>query len=299
MPHGSAVSTVGFVSEKGGVGKTTACYHIAVALARFHGKRVLVVDTDYQRGGISGRFLPNILVDFRNGATPGVTLYQKYQGLYADSPFTANIDIRQTAQNVDLIPADPRLATVSVEKMPASNNIRENNIKLWNHLSLVRRVLDPLANEYDYILVDSHPEVSDVLRSVIYACDFIVSPVKLDLQSTIGVPTAIQVMNEVNADVSMVQAAVPTLQAPPPTQFVGAIGMMAREWGGILKQTERTQYRRLQQTGGIFDNYVTEGDGLRLAAEARSDVYNVGGANAEKQADQFRAITLEFMQKCP
>jgi chromosome partitioning protein len=183
--------------------------------------------------------------------------------------------------------------------MPASNNIRENNIKLWNHLSLVRRVLDPLANEYDYILVDSHPEVSDVLRSVIYACDFIVSPVKLDLQSTIGVPTAIQVMNEVNADVAMVQAAVPTLQAPPPTQFVGAIGMMAREWGGILKQTERTQYRRLQQTGGIFDNYVTEGDGLRLAAEARSDVYNVGGANAEKQADQFRAITLEFMQKCP
>lgn len=299
MPDDCTVSTVGFVSEKGGVGKTTACYHIAVALTRFHGKRVLVVDADYQRGGISGRFLPNILVDFRNGATPGITLYQKYQELYADAPFTAKIDIRQTAQNVDLIPADPRLSTVSVEKMPASNNIRENNIKLWNHLSLVRRVLDPLVNDYDYMLIDSHPEVSDVLRSVIYACDFIVSPVKLDLQSTIGVPTAIQVMNEVNADVAMVQAAVPSLQAPSPTQFVGAIGMMAREWGGILKQTERTQYRRLATTGGIFENYVTEGDGLRQAAEARSDVYNVGGANAEKQAEQFRAITQEFIQKCP
>ena len=33
--------TVGFISEKGGVGKTTSCYHIAEALSRFHKKRVL------------------------------------------------------------------------------------------------------------------------------------------------------------------------------------------------------------------------------------------------------------------
>ena len=39
---------VGFISEKGGTGKTTACYHIAVALVRYHNKRVLVVDADYQ-----------------------------------------------------------------------------------------------------------------------------------------------------------------------------------------------------------------------------------------------------------
>jgi chromosome partitioning protein len=52
------MAVVGFVSEKGGVGKTTACYHIAIALRWFHEKRVLVVDTDYQRGGITCRFKP-------------------------------------------------------------------------------------------------------------------------------------------------------------------------------------------------------------------------------------------------
>ena len=56
--------TVGFVSEKGGVGKTTACYHIAVALRRYHEKKVLVVDTDYQRGGITCRLEPDLLDDF-------------------------------------------------------------------------------------------------------------------------------------------------------------------------------------------------------------------------------------------
>ena len=293
------MSTVAFVSEKGGVGKTTACYHIAVALRRFHDKRVLVVDADYQRGGISCRFLPELIEHFRNGQLPGLTLHQKFQDLYADAPFNPHVDLRQTVENIDLLPADPRLSKVSVEKMPSSNNIRENNRKLWNHLSLVRRVLAPLIQQYDYILIDSHPDVSDLLQSVIYAAQYIVSPVKLDQQSTIGVPTAIEVMNEVNADVEMVRQAVGNLEEHPPTAFAGAIGMMAREWGGILKQTERTQYRRLQLSGGIFDNYVTEGDGLRLAAEARNDVYQIGGANAEKQAEQFRAVTNEFLQKCP
>jgi chromosome partitioning protein len=106
-------------------------------------------------------------------------------------------------------------------------------------------------------------------------------------------------MHEVNADVEMVRRAIGNLEEHPPTVFAGAIGMMAREWGGILKQTERVEYRRLQLAGGIFENYVTEGDGLRQAAAGRYDVYQVGIANAEKQAQQFLAITLELMQKCP
>jgi chromosome partitioning protein len=290
--------TVGFVSEKGGVGKTTACYHIAVALSWYHEKRVLVVDADYQRGGISCRFLPQLIEDFRKGQIPGNTLYQKFQELYAGVPFTATVDIKTTEEKVDLLAADPRLAQVSVDKMPASNNIRENNRLLWDHLSLLRRVLAPLAGKYDYIMIDCHPEVSDVLRTVLYACDYVVSPVKLDLQSTIGVPTAIQVMAEVNEDVAMLRKAVDGLAKHPPIQFAGAIGMMAREWGGILKWTEQAEYRRLAASGGIFKNYVTEGDGLRQAAANRNAVYNITGANAERQSGQFKAITVEFMQRC-
>lgn len=293
------MSTVAFVSEKGGVGKTTACYHIAVALRRFHNKRVLVVDADYQRGGISCRFLPALIEDFGRGILPGVSLYQKFLDLYAGIPFSPNIDIRPTAEGIDLIPADPRLSTVSTDKIPSTNNIRENNRKLWEHLSVIGRVLEPLKAEYDYILIDSHPEVSDVLRCVIYASRYVVSPVKLDLQSTIGVPTAMEVINAVNDDVDLVQQSIGAILDHPKTEFRGAIGMMAREWGGDLKYTESTQYQRLKLTGGIFENYVTEGDGLRRAAEQRTDVYRIPIANATKQSDQFRAITEEFMIECP
>lgn len=67
-------TVVGFISEKGGVGKTTSCYHVAVALNRFHDKRVLVIDADYQRGGISGRFFPDLIEEFGVVAPSGATL---------------------------------------------------------------------------------------------------------------------------------------------------------------------------------------------------------------------------------
>ncbi|MGS6546337.1 ParA family protein, partial [Enterobacter intestinihominis] len=161
--------TVGFISEKGGVGKTTSCYHIAEALSRFHKKRVLVIDADYQRGGITGRFFPKLIENFGNQNPKGVTLFNKYQQLYSATQQTDDIDIIEFNSLIDVIPADPRLSTVSTDKLPSTNNIRSNNAILLQHLKTISSVLSPIADYYDYILIDSHPEVSDVMRSIIYA----------------------------------------------------------------------------------------------------------------------------------
>jgi chromosome partitioning protein len=259
------------------------------------------VDADYQRGGISGRLFPDLIEKFASGQTPGTTLYHKFQQLYSDAPRSPDVDLRQWNYGdltIDVIPADPRLSTVSSDKLPSTNNIRQNNLSLLEHLQMVDYVLTPLGDDYDYILIDSHPEVSDVLRSVIYASDNCVSPVKLDRQSSIGVATIIGEINNVNADVEMIQTSVQGVQYTP-TQFSGSIGMMAREWGGDLKWSEQVEYNRLRLTGGVFRGYVTEGDGLRQAAAQRIPVYDVSGANADKQSGQFRALTNEFMQVCP
>ena len=74
--------------------------------------------------------------------------------------------------------------------------------------------------------------------------------------------------------------------------------MMAREYGGELKDTERLEFNRLRRTGPRFDKYVTEGDGLRQAAAARVPVYDVSGANASKQGAQFTALATEFLKRC-
>jgi len=63
---------------KGGIGKTTICYHITVVLSRYHGKKVLVVDGDYQRGDIPGRFFEASIEEFRTGQIPGPMLHDKF-----------------------------------------------------------------------------------------------------------------------------------------------------------------------------------------------------------------------------
>jgi chromosome partitioning protein len=129
---------VGFVSEKGGVGKTTACYHVAIALARFHKKSVLVIDADYQRGGITGRFFPELIESFRDGTIPGDTLFTKYQQLYSASSHDPSPSIRTSKYDIDVLIADKRLSNVSVDKLPSTNNIRDNNRLLLAHLQVVR-----------------------------------------------------------------------------------------------------------------------------------------------------------------
>ncbi len=289
---------VGFISEKGGTGKTTACYHIAEALTRFHDKHVLVLDADYQRGGITGRFFPDLIENFGSGEMPGTTLFHKFQQLYSAGERSPEVDIRTWRQHINVIVADPRLSAVTVDKLPSTNNIRANNLALLKHLQVIEYVLNPLKEQHDYILIDSHPEVSDVLSAIIYACDYCVSPVKLDRQTSIGVATIIGEINNVNADVEMIKNSIDDELQYSDTVFAGSMGMMTREWGGDLKQTEQLEYNRLRRTGGVFENYVTEGDGLRQAAASREPVYDVGGANANKQADHFRRLTEEFLGVC-
>lgn len=290
---------ISFVSEKGGVGKTTACYHIAVGLSWFQNKSILVIDADYQRGGITGRFFPDLIEKFTKGSMEGQTLFHKYRQLYSATEVQPNITVRRAEiEKVDVVVADKRLANVSVDKLPSTNNIHDNNMALLRHLQIIEYAISDLSSKYDYILIDSHPELSDILRSIIYASDFCVSPVKLDLQSAIGVPSVIAEIENVNKDVVLMKATVAPSLEYSPTKFAGAMVMMAREYGENLKQSEQEELRRIKSIGHVFTNYITEGDGLRRAAQERLPVYQMSGPNAEKQATQFRSLCLEFISTC-
>lgn len=293
------MTVVGFISEKGGVGKTTACYHIAVGLRRFHRKSVLVIDADYQRGGITGRFFPDLIEAFRTGSLPDITLFNKFQQLYSASALDPHVSVRSSSVGVDVVIADKRLANITTDKLPSTSNIRENNLSLLRHLQVVSIVVNNFGDKYDYILIDSHPEISDVLRSIIYACDYCVSPVRLDLQSSVGVPTIISEIATVNSDVALMKNTVDPSLKYTPAIFSGAMGMMAREYAGTPKQTENDEIRRLKRTGPVFEGYVTTGDGINRAAQERLPVYDVSGKNAAKQSAQFKSLTTEFVLKCP
>lgn len=286
---------ISFISEKGGVGKTTAIFHVAVALERFHRKKVLVLDTDYQRGGLTCRLRPEMLENFRLGNVPHVTLYHAYQALYSGQTTLPKLTVLPTPVQIDIVPADPLLNSISIDKMPPTNNLRDNSKMLVRHLTLIRDSLRDLESPYDFVLVDSHPDLADLEKAVIYASDYCVSPVKLDAQSTIGVASTAEAIRNVDEDVKAIGPLAGL--AEKKTIFLGAVGMMCREWGGSLIYTESAEYIRLRRTTGIFDSYVTEGDGIRQAAQQGCSVYDLSGVNAEKQSNQFQELVQELLRK--
>jgi chromosome partitioning protein len=82
------------------------------------------------------------------------------------------------------------------------------------------------------------------------------------------------------------------------TIFAGSIGMMAREYASEWKIRKHLNFNRLRRTGPVFDAYVTEEDRLRQAAAARVPVFDISGANAEKQGGQYMALTKQFLARC-
>lgn len=292
-------TTIGFVSEKGGVGKTTTVYHVATGLARYHDMKVLVLDTDYQRGGLTCRLRPEMLEDFRLGETNHTTLFHVYQAFYSGQGQLPTLTVLETDDEIDLVPADPRLNSVSVDKMPPTNSLIENNRMLTRHLGLIREALntvDAPGDSYDFILIDSHPDLDDLERAVIFASDKCISPVKLDNQSATGVPSTVEAIRNVDEDMHAVATLLNENECYEDTDFLGAVGMMCREYGGGLKYSEQNIFNRLRRTTGILDSYVTEGDGIRQAAERRTTVYDIEGDNARRQSIQYRELIDEIMQ---
>jgi septum site-determining protein MinD len=133
--------TIGVISIKGGVGKTTVVSNLASSLANQFGKRVLVVD-----GNISA---PNL------GLHLGILNSQNtlHDVLFNNVPVWKAV--RKSEYGFDVI-------TGSL--LPKKSQTRVNPYKLHNRLSDIKK-------EYDYVIIDSSPNLNEEMLSTMIASD--------------------------------------------------------------------------------------------------------------------------------
>ena len=122
-------------NQKGGVGKTTTAVNLSAYLAAA-GQRVLLVDVDPQANATSSLGVE------RQGLT-----YSTYDVLLEDVPAEKAILLTRQVR-LDLLPATPSLAGAEVEL-----------VGLLAREQRLRRVLEPVADRYDYIFMDCPPSL--------------------------------------------------------------------------------------------------------------------------------------------
>jgi chromosome partitioning protein len=147
---------IAVANQKGGVGKTTTVINLGVALAQKE-KKVLLVDMDPQ-----GTLSAGVGVD-ANGLEH--TIYDAMM----NSNDPVNQIIRPIKAYLDLLPANNDLAAAEIELIP---ELRREMI--------LRRVLEPLNNWYDYILIDCPPSLSLLTVNALCASTGIIIPMQCE-----------------------------------------------------------------------------------------------------------------------
>ena len=154
---------IALANQKGGVGKTTTTINLAASLATLE-KTVLVIDADPQANASSGLGVDPKEVD--------CSLYECIinNADIHDAMYTTDIE------GLDIIPSHIDLVGAEIEML-----------NLENREKIIKNMLTPIKDDYDYILIDCSPSLGLITVNALTAADSVIIPVQCEYFALEGI----------------------------------------------------------------------------------------------------------------
>ena len=226
---------ISIATQKGGTGKTTTSISLAACLAR-SGKRILLVDIDSQANS-SKVLLPHYPQLSKDDTIFSTVLERKPLKIHETS-----------VPNLSIAPSHILLSNTDVELTTAKDH-REARLK---------NQLDPVAGDYDHVIIDCPPALSWLTLNAFTASDgviVVVAPGYFELDSIVQIG---KTMDEVRTYFN------------PDLKLLGYLFTMADP-----TVNSRTSLKILRQTytDQVFKTVIPRNTDIRDAHFSKQDIY--------------------------
>ncbi|MDO4541961.1 MAG: ParA family protein [Bacillota bacterium] len=265
---GENTRVIAIANQKGGVAKTTTAFHLGFGLAE-RGKNVLLIDLDPQ-GNLSACF----------GCEEPDTLTYNVSDLLSreigksDKTFTLD-DVVHRRENIALLPGNCYLT--NVEQLI--------NAEQFGRESVLKRVLEELYNEYDFVVIDCSPTLNVLSLNALVAADDVIvpfAPRKLSVQS-IG-----QLMGTIEA--------VKKVGYNPNLKVAGFLPTMVQKNIKVCQKSIETVRKEYEEAVPVFENSIPLNNNIEKATLANKPIFQLYPNDIAARA--YEAFIGEYLAKC-
>ena len=268
---------IAVVNQKGGTGKTTTTENIGIGLVN-EGKKVLLIDMDPQ-GSLT------ISLGYPRPDEMYPTLSDVLEKVIRENLENPKEGIINQREGVDLMPGNIELSGLEVSL-----------VNIMSRETILKRYLDEIKKEYDYILLDCMSSLGMVTINALVAADSVLIPVQAQYLSAKGLEQLLQTVSKVRRQINpklKIDGIVLTMVDKRTTYAQEISALVRNVYGGNIKVFKTdiphsVRAAEISAEGKSIFEHDPKGKVAEAYRELTKEVIAIGEKKRKHQLDQVR-----------